>query len=892
MTFKEVYSILLEKDFRSKILALGMPQDVADYLHGMNDKYSFWFADQINKMPEYQAARNKEMFVHSLQTQMQGIIDWIRGGIQNISLKDYDWNTALSFADEYHKKLTITNIERETNTILKEYADGFYWVDLESSSDTCEAGAMGHCANTSKGDTLYSLRKYNIIKDAIESFITIAVSPDEGVWFQCKGKNNSKPKKEYYSYIADILVSKNILTFKTEYNPKNDFKTEELKEYLEENPNVFPNTDEILEKINEDTISIDDFQKILDRYREDFNFYSIDVNNDFDDLDVIYPNYNFHLSIQKSETDLPIDCLTLDYRSKGRDALNDCLDVYLSDINVDNFENKTTIYGIIEDSDSSFSLDEIGLRSFERQCEYYKGLNEKFDKEEFLKEDLEKILYLDNCIKIKRDSFEEDVKKELGDFYQSNINKRTLELTIHIQTPNNLFQTPVIEKLSHNSALNGYDNIVPTEKDFLENYKNGATTKHADFLAIVLFWQSVKKDILVNVSKHMKIGISNTYGVLNFPISFIYDFEDSDEIDYDYEYRCLQILENKSQEIQRSLLSFYNSVFIKILNNKEEFNIKPDNLKFVPLGNGSVSISTINPYYYLGILPEDQLTTPNVKKLADSKGLTGDYKSLDVSLLKQWLNDNMGSTPMLPGFKDFFENYKNKSNKILKEGLIKTYPMPIAIKKMNEKWDDFLTDKFRALDPFTFVGKVISTPVFNLEKLKKDALFFGYFLSSISKSGNILTLSFVPKFSEKDKVNKDTVLYHLCPNKALPKILKIGITPRLSSKKDWPHPGDRSYLLKVNFNKTSTYAIDTISALFGAIASASNSTLEDYSVIKIKNDNDLIESLRIDPSFEGNENSEFYGVYTNKNIPPSMFDKVMNIKEFQKDFIRETINPN
>ena len=301
------------------------------------------------------------------------------------------------------------------------------------------------------------------------------------------------------------------------------------------------------------------------------------------------------------------------------------------------------------------------MRSFERQCEYYKGLNEKFDKEEFLNEELEKILYLDECIEIKRDSFEIDVKKEYGDFYESKVNERTLELTVHIKTPNDLFKTPHIEKLSYNSILNRYDNIIPTEKDFLENYKNGATTTYADFLAIVLFWQSVKKDILVDFSKHMKIGMSKTYDVLNFPISFIYDFEDSDEVDYDYEFRCLQILENKSVEIQRSLLSFYNSVFVKILNSTEELKFNKDNLKFEPLGNGSIQVTIINPYYYLGTLPEDQLTTTNVKKLADSKGLTGDYKALDVSLLKQWLNSNMGSTPILPGFKDFFENRKIKS---------------------------------------------------------------------------------------------------------------------------------------------------------------------------------------------------------------------------------------
>jgi hypothetical protein len=160
----------------------------------------------------------------------------------------------------------------------------------------------------------------------------------------------------------------------------------------------------------------------------------------------------------------------------------------------------------------------------------------------------------------------------------------------------------------------------------------------------------------------MKIGMNKTYDVLSFPISFYYAYEDSDEIDYEYEFRCLQILENKSEEIQRSLVSFYNSVFVKIINSTEELNFNKDNLKFDPIGNGSFQIITLKPYNYLGILPEDQLTTTNIKKLADSKGLTGDYKALDVSLLKQWLNDNMGSTPILPGFKDFFESRNIKSS--------------------------------------------------------------------------------------------------------------------------------------------------------------------------------------------------------------------------------------
>lgn len=178
--------------------------------------------------------------------------------------------------------------------------------------------------------------------------------------------------------------------------------------------------------------------------------------------------------------------------------------------------------------------------------------------------------------------------------------------------------------------------------------------------------------------------------------------------------------------------------------------------------------------------------------------------------------------------------FKTFYQKVIKEGLIKTYPISITVKKMNEKWDDYLIERFKIVDSRNFSGKVISTPSFNLEKIKKDADFFGYFLAKIDKSGNKINLAFSPKFSEKDNPNKNTVLYHLCPNKALPRIQKIGIIPRSSSKKDWPHPGDRSYLLKVNFSNAFLDSVDMVSSLFSNIARASNSTLEDYSVIKIK----------------------------------------------------------
>lgn len=36
-------NLILEKDHRENIKKIGIPEDVADYLHQLNDKYSIWF---------------------------------------------------------------------------------------------------------------------------------------------------------------------------------------------------------------------------------------------------------------------------------------------------------------------------------------------------------------------------------------------------------------------------------------------------------------------------------------------------------------------------------------------------------------------------------------------------------------------------------------------------------------------------------------------------------------------------------------------------------------------------------------------------------------------------------------------------------------------------------
>jgi hypothetical protein len=233
-----------------------------------------------------------------------------------------------------------------------------------------------------------------------------------------------------------------------------------------------------------------------------------------------------------------------------------------------------------------------------------------------------------------------------------------------------------------------------------------------------------------------------------------------------------------------------------------------------------------------------------------------------------------------------FKNYI-----IWKEGLIKTYPLNIAIRIMNNKWDKFLKKAFSEISN-CFSGDVTNSEKsnlnFDLEKMKKDAESLGYFLSRVYKSGHYWNLTFSPKITTSDNFAPFSELYHFCPNSVLSKIRKIGITPRNSTKKDWPHPGDRIYLLKIEFDKmdlnNAEFNIDNIKELFEQIAKANNKEFKDYSFIKIKQSKDLLESLKIDPSF-GKEENLYYGVYTNKNIPPSMFLKILKSEDFSKEIV-------
>jgi hypothetical protein len=381
----EQYFLILEKDHRQKMIKFGIPQEVADFLHEFNSKYSIWFANEFKKMPPYKGltqnpniddkTKSETMLgyiTNNMYNGMVGILDWVQN-TPNINLKQYDWNSAMAAQREYHQNLEAQSLQKkEDNKIIKQYDDGYYWVDLETNRCSEEGEAMGHCASTS-AETMLSLRKYTPETQSIEAFVTIAANPDDESWQQAKGKKNSKPKKEYWEYIADILVQYEMLEFKAEYNAANDFTNNDLYSYIENNSDEFENPDELLEKIQENLIPLEDFEKYYNENTTELKYFSMYIDQDGDgerefvwhrqsvqfDIDLdFFGEYsgnveNYILNLEEGSSELT-------------ELINDVTNEYVSYGNYHQSDNIIQIYGDIESDYDISNLDEDGLDNFKR----------------------------------------------------------------------------------------------------------------------------------------------------------------------------------------------------------------------------------------------------------------------------------------------------------------------------------------------------------------------------------------------------------------------------------------------------------------------------------------------------------------------------------------------
>lgn len=164
-----------------------------------------------------------DVFKETLNNDINYVLDWFKSPLRTdpIDLSELSFDDAYKKSEEWHNSLKATGkIEDESGEVIIEFDDGYYWIDLQTTSSRDEGNAMGHCGTTNQGDTLISLRDKNKTPH-----VTVAWDSKERVIYQMKGKQNRKPVEKYHPYIYRFLVDPELKPryFGYEWNKEEDF---------------------------------------------------------------------------------------------------------------------------------------------------------------------------------------------------------------------------------------------------------------------------------------------------------------------------------------------------------------------------------------------------------------------------------------------------------------------------------------------------------------------------------------------------------------------------------------------------------------------------------------------------------------------------------------------
>jgi hypothetical protein len=256
----ELAGILKEADHRSVIInKIKMPQIVADWAHGLSDKYSIWiantfkdeflksaFPDEIRHSVEKTLELNQPALISRMNNKRREmtpmyrhILDWLSRRNQiaietdQIDFKKLTYTDALERSNKWHEevsKIKSGKIEDEDGEVIINYPDGFYWIDLGKSICDKEADAMGHCG---RGSSYYSVL-YSLRKDGYPH-VTADVDSVTEELLQLRGRANSKPSEKYHPYIVDFLTSGKVKIKDFNYNnyrPEDNFYPRHLSQEL------------------------------------------------------------------------------------------------------------------------------------------------------------------------------------------------------------------------------------------------------------------------------------------------------------------------------------------------------------------------------------------------------------------------------------------------------------------------------------------------------------------------------------------------------------------------------------------------------------------------------------------------------------------------------------
>ena len=231
------------------------------------------------------------------------------------------------------------------------------------------------------------------------------------------------------------------------------------------------------------------------------------------------------------------------------------------------------------------------------------------------------------------------------------------------------------------------------------------------------------------------------------------------------------------------------------------------------------------------------------------------------------------------GLWDIFGDQIEEQKKLY-EGLIKTYPTEITVKKIKKDYKDCIINVDKNNSESIIVLTKNSTEINNIIKTMD---LYGWFISKprkgeavpvVNVSGqNYFQLRFEAKFDVDStesiyQQKNQKFLYHITPLVNLEKIKNIGLTPKTNSKLAY-HP-ERVYFLKNIENEN--FIKNFIGKLF--VVNKNNIELkEKYVILKIDLGKELKNEIKpkirffADPNMSG-------AVYTLENISPNSIEPV------------------
>lgn len=230
-------------------------------------------------------------------------------------------------------------------------------------------------------------------------------------------------------------------------------------------------------------------------------------------------------------------------------------------------------------------------------------------------------------------------------------------------------------------------------------------------------------------------------------------------------------------------------------------------------------------------------------------------------------------------FKTLYEDSLEEDRLVLKEGLIKTFPIANFKLKVLKTFKEDLVhiNIIQSFNIDTSLLIVLKNEE-RLNNVKKLADTYGYHLgftkSVIYKGNSYNSYQFDPKYPI---VMPSKYLpefgYHITANKNLKSIFKIGLTPK-NSKTAFEHPGNRIYLLFSNSNE----GILTFKNIIKQHLSKRGEPNTNLSALKVRINKDIVHYF--DPNLQPRDvHKDCFGIFVLRNIHPAYLEIIPELSD-------------